>query len=212
MYEATKRLFDLTAAVVGLALLAPLLGLIAGAAWLGGLRPVLFRQLRTGYHEQPFFVLKFRTMTQQTDAAGRLLPDAARLTGLGRALRRASFDELPQLWNVLRGELSLVGPRPFLHEYLPLYSAAQKRRFLARPGITGWAQMHGRNARNWDEKFALDNWYVAHRGWALDIRILLRTLRHLLGHGRQSGDDAPASRFTGQPSSRPPDAATLIRP
>lgn len=209
MYEATKRLFDLTAAVVGLALLAPLLALIAGAAWLGGLQPVLFRQLRTGYREQPFFVFKFRTMTQRTDAAGRLLPDAARLTGLGRALRRASLDELPQLWNVLRGELSLVGPRPFIHEYLPLYSAAQKQRFLARPGITGWAQVHGRNARSWDEKFALDNWYVAHRGWALDFQILLLTLRHLLGHGRQSGDDAPAPRFTGSPSSRPPDAATL---
>ncbi|HEX8328226.1 MAG TPA: sugar transferase, partial [Hymenobacter sp.] len=123
MYEATKRLFDLTAATVGLVLLAPLLAAVAAAAWLGGLRPVLFRQQRTGYRERPFFVLKFRTMTQRTDAAGVLLPDAERLTRLGRWLRRTSLDELPQLWNVLRGELSLVGPRPFIHEYLPLYSA-----------------------------------------------------------------------------------------
>ena len=197
MYEATKRLFDLTAAAVGLVLLAPLLAVVAGAAWLGQLRPVLFRQQRTGYREQPFFVLKFRTMTQGRDANGQLLPDEQRLAGLGRLLRRLSLDELPQLWNVLRGELSLVGPRPFLHEYLPLYSETQKLRFGVRPGITGWAQVHGRNARSWEEKFALDSWYVAHRGWALDIRILLLTLAHLLGHRRQPGADAPAPRFTG---------------
>jgi len=195
MYEATKRLFDLTAAAVGLVLLAPLLAGVAGAAWLGGLRPVLFRQQRTGYGEQPFFVLKFRTMTQGTNAAGQLLPDAERLTGFGRWLRRCGLDELPQLWNVLRGELSLVGPRPFIHEYLPLYSAAQKQRFRVRPGITGWAQVHGGNARSWEEKFALDAWYVAHRGWALDLRILFLTLAHLLG--RPPGADAPAPRFTG---------------
>ena len=173
---------------------------MAGAAWLGGHRPVLFRQQRTGYREQPFFVLKFRTMTQRTDAAGQLLPDAERLTGLGRLLRRSSLDELPQLWNVLRGELSLVGPRPFIHEYLPLYSAAQKQRFRVRPGITGWAQVHGRNARSWEEKFTLDAWYVAHRGWALDARILLLTLAHLLGHRHPPGADAPAPRFTGTAS------------
>ena len=197
MYEATKRLFDLTAAAAGLVVLSPLLALVAGAAALGGLRPVLFRQQRTGYREQPFFVLKFRTMTQGRDAAGQLLPDAERLTGLGRRLRRLSLDELPQLWNVLRGELSLVGPRPFIHEYLPLYSAEQKRRFRVRPGITGWAQVHGRNARSWDEKFALDNWYVAHRGWALDLRILLRTFTHLLGPHHSPEAAAPAPRFTG---------------
>ena len=197
MYEATKRLFDLTAAAAGLVLLAPVLALVAGAAALGGLRPVLFRQQRTGYNEQPFRVLKFRTMTQGRDAAGQLLPDAARLTGLGRRLRRLGLDELPQLWNVLRGELSLVGPRPFIHEYLPLYSAGQKQRFGVRPGITGWAQVHGRNARSWDEKFALDSWYVAHRSWALDLRILLLTLTHLLGHRHSPEAAAPAPRFTG---------------
>ena len=200
MYEASKRLFDLLAATVGLLLLAPLLALVAGAAWLGGHRPVLFRQQRTGYREQPFFVLKFRTMTQRTDATGQLLPDAERLTGLGRLLRRSSLDELPQLWNVLRGELSLVGPRPFIHEYLPLYSAAQKQRFRVRPGITGWAQVHGRNARSWEEKFTLDAWYVAHRGWALDARILLLTLAHLLSQRHPPGADAPAPRFTGTAS------------
>ncbi|WP_460504340.1 sugar transferase, partial [Hymenobacter agri] len=107
--------------------------------------------------------------------------------------------ELPQLWNVLRGELSLVGPRPFIHEYLPLYSPAQRQRFRVRPGITGWAQVHGRNARTWEEKFTLDAWYVAHRGWALDLRILGRTLLLALGHGRQPGAEAPAPRFTGTP-------------
>ena len=200
MYELTKRLFDLTAAAAGLVLLAPLLVAVAGAAWLGQLRPVLFRQLRTGYREQPFGVLKFRTMTRQTDAAGQLLPDEQRITGLGRWLRRHSLDELPQLWNVLRGELSLVGPRPFIHEYLPLYSAAQKQRFRVRPGITGWAQVHGRNARSWEEKFALDQWYVAHRGWRLDLRILLRTAAQVLGPGRPAATEAPAPRFTGSPT------------
>lgn len=197
MFDVGKRVFDLLAAAAGLVLLAPLLALVAGVAWLGGLRPVLFRQRRTGYREQIFYVLKFRTMTQHTDATGHLLPDADRLTRLGRLLRRTSLDELPQLWNVLRGEMSLVGPRPLLHEYLPLYSAAQKQRFRVRPGITGWAQVHGRNARSWDEKFALDVWYVAHRSWALDLRILWLTLALLLGYGRQPGAEAPAPRFTG---------------
>ncbi|RZK56305.1 MAG: sugar transferase [Hymenobacter sp.] len=126
MYEPAKRLLDATAAALGLLLLAPLLLVVAGVAWASGLRPVLFWQWRTGYRERPFRVLKFRTMTQRRDAAGQLLPDAQRLTGLGRWLRRTSLDELPQLWNVLRGDLSLVGPRPLVHSYLPLYSGCQK--------------------------------------------------------------------------------------
>src|SRR6476661_11082558 len=199
MYELSKRVFDLSAAALGLLLLAPLLALVAGAAWLSGLRPVLFRQLRTGYRERPFHILKFCTMTQRTDARGALLPDAERLTGLGRLLRRTGLDELPQLLNVLRGELSLVGPRPFLHDYLPLYTAAQKVRFHVRPGITGWAQVHGRNALSWDEKFALDAWYVAHRGWALDARIAWLTLRQLFTT-QPAAADAPAPRFTGSTS------------
>lgn len=202
MYELSKRAFDLGAAALGLLLLAPLLALVAAAAGLGGLRPVLFRQLRTGYREQPFWVLKFCTMTRHTDAAGRLLPDAQRLTALGRLLRRSHLDELPQLWNVLRGELSLVGPRPFIHDYLPLYTPAQKVRFRVRPGITGWAQVHGANALSWDEKFALDAWYVAHRGWALDGQILWRTLRQLFSSGQPPGAHEPAPRFTG--SAGPP--------
>ncbi|GAA4353868.1 sugar transferase [Hymenobacter saemangeumensis] len=206
MYELSKRAFDLSAAALGLLLLAPLLALAAGAAWLGGLRPVLFRQLRTGYREQPFYILKLCTMTQATDARGELLPDAERLTSLGRLLRRSGLDELPQLWNVLRGELSLVGPRPFLHDYLPLYTAEQKRRFLVRPGITGWAQVHGRNALSWDEKFTLDSWYVAHRSWALDVRILGMTLRQLFSSRRPPGADAPATRFMG---STPPSPTPL---
>jgi sugar transferase EpsL len=185
-------------AALGLLVLAPLLAVVAGAAWLGGLRPVLFRQLRTGYREQPFEILKFCTMTRATDAQGQLLPDEQRLTGLGRLLRRTALDELPQLWNVLRGELSLVGPRPFIHDYLPLYSPAQKVRFRVRPGITGWAQVHGRNALSWDEKFALDAWYVTHRGWALDVRIFWRTLRQLFAHDQPPAANAPAPRFTGE--------------
>ena len=193
MYEATKRVFDLTAAAVALVVLAPVLALVAVAAALGGLRPVLFRQQRTGYREQPFFVFKFCTMTQRRDAAGQLLPDAERLTGLGRLLRRLSLDELPQLWNVLRGELSLVGPRPFIHEYLQLYSAAQKQRFRVRPGLTGWAQVNGRNAISWEEKFAYDVWYVDNQSWRLDMNILWRTAGRVL---RGSGITAPGQATT----------------
>ncbi|MDO7874058.1 sugar transferase [Hymenobacter sp. ASUV-10] len=197
MYERTKRLFDFTAAALGLLLLAPVLLTTAVVAWLGGLRPVLFRQRRAGRHGRLFDIVKFRSMTQQRDAAGQLLPDEQRLTTLGRSLRRSSLDELPQLWNVLRGELSLIGPRPLLPEYLPLYSPAQAVRHEVRPGITGWAQVHGRNALSWEEKFRLDAWYVAHRGWALDLRILWLTLRHVLAREQPAGAYAPAERFVG---------------
>jgi lipopolysaccharide/colanic/teichoic acid biosynthesis glycosyltransferase len=196
MYDLTKRLFDCTAAALGLLVLAPVLALVAGGAWLGGLRPVLFRQARAGYQGQLFHILKFRTMSQHTDAHGQLLPDEQRLTRLGGWLRRSSLDELPQLWNVLRGELSLVGPRPLLPEYLPLYSPAQAVRHQVRPGITGWAQVHGRNALSWEDKFQLDAWYVAHRGWALDARIFWLTLRGLLAR-QPAAAHAPATRFRG---------------
>jgi lipopolysaccharide/colanic/teichoic acid biosynthesis glycosyltransferase len=201
MYELAKRTLDLGSAALGLVLLLPVLLVVAGAAWLGGLRPVLFRQWRTGYREQPFQLLKFCTMTQECDAAGQLLPDSQRLTALGRWLRRTSLDELPQLWNVLRGDLSLVGPRPFIHEYLPLYSATQKRRFQVRPGITGWAQVNGRNALSWEEKFAYDLWYVEHRSLGLDLRILWRTAGRVLGRGgvAAAGEATmPAFRGSGQ--------------
>lgn len=198
MYSWAKRLLDASAAALGLVLLAPVLLLVAGAAWVGGLRPVLFRQWRTGYCERPFRVLKFRTMTQYRDAAGQLLPDNQRLTKLGGWLRRTSLDELPQLWNVLRGDLSLVGPRPLIHEYLPLYSAAQRVRFWVRPGITGWAQVNGRNTISWEEKFAFDTWYVAHESLGLDLRILWRTVGWVLGRrGIAAAGEATMPPFRG---------------
>ena len=170
-----KRLFDLTAALLGLAALAlPLLALIALVRIKLG-RPVFFRQTRPGLHGRPFQMVKFRTMTDARGPDGALLPDADRLTPFGRFLRSTSLDELPELWNVLRGDMSLVGPRPLLMEYLPLYTPEQARRHAVRPGITGWAQVNGRNALSWEEKFALDVWYVDHQSLWLDIRILWMT-------------------------------------
>lgn len=193
-----KRLFDLIAASLGLFVLAlPLLVL----AWqvsrkLGS--PVLFAQVRPGLHGKPFRMVKFRTMTDARDANGALLPDAQRLTSFGRFLRASSLDELPELWNVLRGEMSLVGPRPLLMEYLPLYSPEQARRHEVRPGITGWAQVNGRNAISWDDKFALDVWYVDKRCLWLDVRILWLTVRKvLLRDGISAAGEATMPRFEG---------------
>ena len=175
-----KRLFDLLISALGLLVLAlPLLTL----AWLVRRKlgsPVLFLQVRPGLHGKPFRMVKFRTMTNVCDASGALLPDAQRLTSFGRFLRASSLDELPELWNVLRGEMSLVGPRPLLMEYLPLYSPEQARRHEVRPGITGWAQVNGRNAISWSDKFALDVWYVDNRSMWLDVRILWLTVRKVL--------------------------------
>lgn len=175
-----KRVFDILAASLALLMLAlPLLAL----AWLIRRKlgsPVLFRQVRPGLHGHPFCMVKFRTMTDAWDASGALLPDAQRLTPFGRFLRASSLDELPELWNVLRGEMSLVGPRPLLMEYLPLYSPEQARRHEVRPGITGWAQVNGRNAISWADKFALDVWYVDHYSLWLDVRILWMTVRKVL--------------------------------
>lgn len=142
--------------------------------------PVLFRQERPGLHGRPFTMVKFRTMSDERGPDGALLPEAQRLTPFGRFLRASSLDELPQLWNVLRGEMSLVGPRPLLMEYLPLYSSDQARRHGVRPGVTGWAQVNGRNAISWAEKFALDVWYVEHRTLCLDVHILWLTVRKVL--------------------------------
>jgi lipopolysaccharide/colanic/teichoic acid biosynthesis glycosyltransferase len=175
-----KRLLDILLSACGLLVLAvPLLAL----AWqvrrkLGS--PVLFSQVRPGLHGKPFSMFKFRTMTDERGPDGALLPDAQRLTPFGRFLRASSLDELPELWNVLKGEMSLVGPRPLLMEYLPLYSPEQARRHEVRPGITGWAQVNGRNAIGWDDKFALDVWYVDHRSLWLDVQILRRTVRKVL--------------------------------
>lgn len=160
--------------------------------------PVLFRQARPGLHGRPFMMVKFRTMTDERGADGELLPDAQRLTSFGRFLRASSLDELPELWNVLRGEMSLVGPRPLLMEYLPLYSPEQARRHEVRPGITGWAQVNGRNALSWEERFKLDIWYVDHRSLWLDLRILWLTVRKVIvREGISAQGEATMPRFTG---------------
>ena len=193
-----KRLFDLAAVIVTAPVWLPLVGIIALLVrWKLG-SPVFFRQRRPGYREVIFELIKFRTMRDDRDEYGRLLPDAARLTPFGRWLRSTSLDELPELFNVLRGEMSLVGPRPLLVEYLPRYSAEQRRRHEVLPGLTGWLQVNGRNARSWDEKFALDVWYVDHQGFGLDLRILLRTVWQVFSRqGISAPGDATMPEFKG---------------
>ena len=171
-----KRAFDVVAAAAGLAILAvPMLAIAVAVRMCLG-KPVLFTQLRPGRHGIPFRLIKFRTMRPAVDAEGRPLPDEQRLTRLGQFLRAASLDELPELWNVLRGDMSLVGPRPLLMEYLPLYTPEQARRHEVRPGITGWAQINGRNSLSWEEKFELDVWYVDHASFWLDLKIIALTV------------------------------------
>jgi len=193
-----KRLFDLLAAALGVMLLAVPLALLAWQVRRKLGSPVLFTQVRPGLHGKPFRMVKFRTMTDACDASGALLPDAQRLTPFGRFLRASSLDELPELWNVLRGEMSLVGPRPLLMEYLPLYSPEQARRHEVRPGITGWAQVNGRNAISWADKFSLDVWYVDHRSLWLDVRILWLTVRKVLVRdGISAAGEATMPKFEG---------------
>ncbi|MEB7039043.1 sugar transferase [Staphylococcus gallinarum] len=175
-----KRLFDFSVSLFGLILSAPIL-IIAYfliATKLG--KPVLFRQIRPGKNEVPFEIFKFRTMTDEKDSNGELLPDDQRMTKLGAAIRKTSVDELPQLFNVLKGDLSLVGPRPLLMEYLPLYNEEQKKRHQVKPGITGWAQINGRNAITWEQKFKLDVWYVENQSFKLDMYILYKTVQNVL--------------------------------
>jgi lipopolysaccharide/colanic/teichoic acid biosynthesis glycosyltransferase len=163
--------------------------------------PVLFCQVRPGLQGKPFTMVKFRTMTDERGPDGALLPDAQRITPFGRFLRASSLDELPELWNVLKGEMSLVGPRPLLMEYLPLYTPEQARRHAVRPGITGWAQVNGRNAISWADKFALDVWYVDHRSLWLDVQILWRTVRKVLVRdGISAAGEATMPKFTGTKS------------
>ena len=196
-----KRAFDLITATVLLAVLALPLALLALVIRVRLGSPVFFRQQRPGLHGRLFRMIKFRTMTDARNAQGELLPDAERLTALGRALRASSLDELPELWNVLWGHMSLVGPRPLLPEYLPLYNAHQARRHEVRPGITGWAQVNGRNALSWEDRFDLDVWYVDHQSFALDLRILALTVRKvLLREGISAPGEATVSRFTGSRS------------
>jgi len=186
--NAIKRMFDIATSVAALIMLS--VPMLAIAAWirltLG--RPVVYRQRRPGLAGKPFTLLKFRTMTEACDANGRLLPDAQRLTRFGQSLRRTSLDELPELFNVLKGEMSLVGPRPLLVQYLDRYTPEQARRHEMKPGITGWTQINGRNALTWEEKFKLDVWYVDQRSFWLDLRIILLTVWKVL---RQEGISQP---------------------
>jgi lipopolysaccharide/colanic/teichoic acid biosynthesis glycosyltransferase len=199
--DALKRVIDVTGASTALVLLSPLLLVVALLVRLRMGPPVLFRQQRPGRDGRPFEMTKFRTMTDRRGPDGALLPDADRLTGLGRLLRRTSIDELPELLNVVRGEMSLVGPRPLLMEYLPLYTAEQARRHEVRPGITGWTQVNGRNALTWDEKFALDVWYVDHRSPRLDLEILGKTVSQVFsGHGVSAPGHATMEPFRGSGS------------
>ena len=200
-----KRLFDLVLAVLGLLALALPLLVLAGLIRCKLGSPVLFRQVRPGLHGRLFQMIKFRTMTDECGADGALLPDAQRLTPFGHFLRASSLDELPELWNVLKGDMSLVGPRPLLIEYLPLYTPEQARRHEVRPGITGWAQVNGRNAIRWEEKFALDVWYVDHRSLWLDMRIVWMTVRKVLVRdGISAAGEATMTRFTGTHSDKGP--------
>lgn len=175
-----KRLFDVVVSATALVLLAPLIAVVAVAvrARLGS--PIFFRQARPGLRGAPFTLVKFRSMVSTVEKDGRVLTDAERMTGFGRFLRSTSLDELPELWNVLKGDMSLVGPRPLLLQYLPLYSSFQMRRHEVRPGLTGWAQVNGRNALDWQQRFALDVWYVDHVSFALDLKILFLTLVQVL--------------------------------
>ena len=198
MTDPVKRLLDIIIAAAALVLLSPVLLLLAWQIRHKLGTPVLFRQVRPGRGGIPFVMYKFRTMRDAADENGRPLPDAERLTPFGRELRAASLDELPELWNVLKGDMSLVGPRPLLMEYLPLYNAEQRRRHLVRPGITGWAQVNGRNAILWPEKFRLDVWYVENRSLLLDIKILFLTVKKVLDRsGINSEGEATAAKFTG---------------
>lgn len=196
-----KRTFDFVVAATLLLLLAPALLVLALLIRFKLGSPVLFRQVRPGLHEKPFTLLKFRSMREAHDANGNPLPDEQRMTDFGRMLRTTSLDELPSLWNVLKGELSLVGPRPMLMEYLPLYNDVQRRRHDVLPGITGWAQVNGRNNISWQRKFQLDVWYVDHRSFLLDMKILFLTvLKVFEREGIAKEGFATTDRFMGDKS------------
>jgi lipopolysaccharide/colanic/teichoic acid biosynthesis glycosyltransferase len=196
-----KRWFDVVTASAALIIFLPVLAVVAVGVFACIGRPILFRQDRPGLRGAPFRLLKFRTMSNARDVEGDLLPDVRRLTRFGVFLRKTSMDELPELWNVLKGEMSLVGPRPLLVEYLPLYSPEQLRRHEVRPGITGWAQINGRNAVSWEERFALDVWYVDNQSLALDLKILLSTVKKvLMREDIDHGQNETMPRFRGTPA------------
>ena len=193
-----KRLFDVFCSLLGLVMLLPIVLVVTLLIiWKFG-APVFFRQTRPGLNGKPFEMVKFRTMLDESDSTGNPLPDSERMTPFGQFLRSASLDELPGLWNVLKGDMSLVGPRPLLMEYLPLYSKEQYWRHQVRPGVTGWAQVNGRNAISWEEKFKLDVWYVDNRSFWLDLKILSLTVKKVLVRDGISGEgEATMSKFTG---------------
>ncbi len=193
-----KRLFDLSVSLVGLVVLLPFLLIIGLFLAVTNQGSPLFRQPRPGKDGKVFVLIKFKTMHDRRDAAGQLLPDAERLTALGNFLRKTSLDELPQLWNVLKGDMSLIGPRPLLVEYLPLYSEEQRQRHDVRPGITGWAQVNGRNALSWEKKFEYDVWYVRNLSLTLDMKIIwLTILKVVEGEGISSEKSVTMERFGG---------------
>jgi sugar transferase EpsL len=195
---ASKRLLDLTLATLGILILSPLLLILSFLVWITYGYPVIFRQQRSGYRSRPFWIYKFRSMTDTRDENGNLLPDEQRLTRLGNFLRSTSLDEFPELINILRGEMSLVGPRPLFVRYLERYSPEQARRLAVLPGITGWAQVHGRNTLTWEEKFSLDVWYVDHWSFWLDLRIIILTLiKTLRQEGINQPGQATAEEFMG---------------
>lgn len=197
-----KRLFDITAATTALVVLSPVYAITAYKIKKNLGAPVLFRQTRPGLDGKPFEMIKFRSMRDATDNDGNALPDSERLTSFGQALRNTSLDELPELWNVIKGDMSLVGPRPLLMEYLPLYNEEQNRRHKLRPGITGYAQVNGRNAIGWDKKFELDTWYIDNQSLWLDIKILLKTVKKVVVKDDISADgEATMSKFTGSKNS-----------
>ena len=193
-----KRLLDIIISLSALILLAPLYAIIGYKVKKNLGSPIFFKQTRPGLQAQPFDMIKFRTMKDATDASGNLLPDSMRMTAFGKMLRSSSLDELPELWNVLKGDMSLVGPRPLLMEYVPLYNKEQTRRHEMRPGITGWAQINGRNAISWEEKFQLDVWYVDNHSIWLDFKILLLTLKKVfIKEGISADGEVTMTKFTG---------------
>ncbi|MCO8048554.1 sugar transferase [Acinetobacter towneri] len=196
-----KRLLDIIIASIALILLSPLYFYVAHKVKKNLGSPVLFRQVRPGLHGKPFEMIKFRSMKDAVDAQGNLLPDSERLTPFGKMLRSSSLDEMPELWNVIKGDMSIVGPRPLLMEYLPLYNEEQAKRHLVRPGMTGHAQVNGRNAISWEEKFKLDTWYVENQSVWLDFKIMLKTVKKVLAKDDiNEAGEATMTKFTGTQS------------
>ena len=198
-----KRILDVAIASTALILLSPVYFIVAHKVKKNLGSPVLFRQVRPGLHGQPFEMIKFRTMKDAVDEQGNPLPDSERLTAFGKMLRATSLDEMPELWNVIKGDMSIVGPRPLLMEYLPLYNSEQAKRHNARPGITGYAQVNGRNAISWEKKFELDTWYVENQSLWLDFKIMLKTIKKVIAKDDISADgEATMIKFTGTPEQK----------